>query len=163
MPISLSQIELVAGICELIDKQAPGLTVDVKQYSAIITAANAIVDAFEAPAQPAQAGIGYAAWLQSDDVGASSKCMAQYLLGETPSQINHPHDPADFARCRKLLEAVPELAPRLNEMKAASSVWACLVEGWDELCRLMDEEAPRWREGKGSSPKTYDRMKALGC
>lgn len=89
--------------------------------------------------------------------------MAQFLLGGAPTNIAHPHDPDDFARCRKLLEAVPELAPRLNEMKAASSVWASLVEAWDELCRLMDEEAPEWREGKGSSPKTYARMKALGC
>lgn len=66
-------------------------------------------------------------------------------------------------RCRKLLAAVPEFRPRLGEMASVSPVWAVLVQEWDALCALMDEEAPEWNMGRGSAPKTYNRMKEIGC
>ena len=75
--------------------------------------------------------------------------------------VHYPHDPDDLSRCRKLLEAVPELKPLLPRMAEASPVWAELVSRWDELCALMDAEAPQWRDGQGSAKKTYALMQEL--
>ncbi|MBO1916633.1 hypothetical protein J4727_18635 [Providencia rettgeri] len=68
--------------------------------------------------------MGLAAWLASDDVGASSKYMASVLSGHLCS-TSLPWDGADLGRCIRLLEAVPELASQLHEMKACSASVVC--------------------------------------
>lgn len=111
------------------------------------------------------AGLSPAAkeWLATGQHGISAMTIFRRLTGQGPViREEHPHDPDDFGRCRLLLEQVPELRPRLNEMEF-SPVWTALVACWDELCDLMDEEAPAWRSGKKAAPRTYDRMKSLGC
>jgi len=65
----------------------------------------------------------------------------------------HPHDPSDFNRCVKLLNAVPEYRSRMDEMRAVSPQWDSLVDHWDELEGMLKE----------SAPEIYDRMKELGC
>lgn len=103
-------------------------------------------------------------WLALGRHGVSSKTIFQRLTGLTLTENEcHPRDPADFGRCRLLLEAVPEFLPRLGELSGLSPVWAGLVSGWDDLCALMDSEMPSWREGRGAAPQTYKRMKELGC
>jgi hypothetical protein len=105
-------------------------------------------------------------WLSTGERGISSEAIFSHLTG-----VNvvggwgkcPPSDPSDLVRCRKLLDAVPEFRARLNEMAAVSDTWAALVNEWDSLCDLMDAEAPEWRDGRGSCPRTYERMKALGC
>ena len=91
--------------------------------------------------------------------------MFQHLTGVVALRDgwrgSHPHDPDDLNRCRKLLELVPELRPRIGEMASFSPEWGRLVARWDELCALMDEEAPRWREGVGRTPRTYELMQNL--
>ncbi|MCJ7616533.1 MAG: hypothetical protein MUO43_08360, partial [Desulfobacterales bacterium] len=68
----------------------------------------------------------------------------------------HPHDPSDFNRCVKLLNAVPEYRTRMDEMRAVSPQWDQLVEHWAELEELL-------KESIDSAPELYDRMKELGC
>jgi hypothetical protein len=106
-----------------------------------------------------------AAWLASGERGISSDTMFQHLTGVRALRdgwhASHPHDPDDLGRCRKLLEQVPDLQPRLADMASCSPEWARLVARWTELCTLMDEEAPRWREGVGDAPKTYALMQQL--
>lgn len=109
-------------------------------------------------------------WLARGERGLSSNTLFSKLTGvdtrpqRWSSRENfHPWDPEDLGRCRKLLEACPELKSKLTLMADVSSAWAVLVEAWDELCTMMDEEAPRWREAVGTTPKTYKRMcKLLG-
>lgn len=77
---------------------------------------------------------------------------------------DHPYDPADFRRCRLLLEAVPELQPLLPNMAKESPAWAGLVKAWADICSTMDSETPNWRSPKGErAPLTYQLIKtAIG-
>jgi hypothetical protein len=44
-------------------------------------------------------------------------------------------------------------------MATCSPVWARIVDAWDELCDLMDAEAPEWRRGDCSAPLTCELLK----
>lgn len=92
---------------------------------------------------------GGAEWLACGNRGVSSNTMFGILTGTDvldgwPSC--HPKDAADFWRCRKLLDAVPALAPLLSRMTPVSPQWAALVRSWGDICVAMDLElAPDWR------------------
>lgn len=103
-------------------------------------------------------------WLATGQRGLSSETLFSLATGVDCTDdwgYNHPHDPADLGRCRKLLEFCPELADHLPRVAAAGPEWAALIPRWDELCALMDEESPEWREGRGAAPKTYALMKEI--
>lgn len=102
-------------------------------------------------------------WLFSGNTGLSSECiMATLLCGEKVKNTDlyrasaYPRDPSDFKRCVELLKAVPSFRERLDLMKGVSNKWAVLVEHWDELENLLNEEIKN-----RSAPKTYARMKEL--
>lgn len=113
-------------------------------------------------------GEGACAWVEAARVGRSSNyflfrltgfnAMAWLKSGEVtaPVEVAYPFDPADLRRCRLLLEAEPSLQARLPEMFASHPVWARLVLRWEELCAVMDEESPEWREDQllKPSPRT---------
>ena len=106
-------------------------------------------------------------WLASGKRGISSNTIFTHLTGIDALDgwhRDHPYDPADFRRCRLLLEQVPELVPLFPKMAEVSPQWAALVEQWDVICSTMDEEAPAWREGRGQMcPKTYNLIsRAIG-
>lgn len=112
------------------------------------------------------AGPNLIQWLANGERGISSNTIVTHLTGINAmgqwGRRDHPHDPGDLSRCRLLLEQVPELRmPFVAHMATCSPVWAALTRAWDELCALMDEEAPHWRDGRGSAPKTYRRMSEL--
>lgn len=103
-------------------------------------------------------------WLASGERGISSNTMFTRLTGVNAIRRDsrgYPHDPDDLRRCRLLLEQVPELRDRVSEMAEESPEWARLVARWDEVCALMDEETPKWRDREGTASRTYDRMKEL--
>lgn len=103
-------------------------------------------------------------WLATGRHGVSSLTIFKQLSGKpVTDHEHHPSDPSDLGRCRRLLDQVPEYRSRLGEMAGLSPVWEKLVASWDELCALMDSEAPHWRDGEGVAKETYARMKALGC
>jgi hypothetical protein len=100
-------------------------------------------------------------WLANGERGISSNTMVTHLTGINAvgdSSPSHPRDPADLRRCRLLMERVPEIAERFPRMASHSLEWAALVARWDALCRMMDEEAPKWRDGTGSASHTYALM-----
>lgn len=100
-------------------------------------------------------------WLANGERGNSSEAIFARLTGLPIGGsrcTSHPLDPADLRRCRLLLEAVPAFRARLEEVADVSPVWAALVARWDEVCSLMDEEAPDWRDGSGGAPRTYALM-----
>ena len=107
------------------------------------------------------------AWLASGERGTSSNTIFTHLSGIDAVGRwggSHPLDPDDFRRCRLLLGIVPEFQARIGELRKISPVWDRLVSNWADLCDLMDQEFPTWREGgRGSCPKTYERMQELGC
>ena len=71
------------------------------------------------------------------------------------AQVLAPHDPDDFGRCHRLLQAFPEWRSRLDEMRAHPG-WGPLVDAWSELEALYAEEIQ-----SGKAPKLYARMCAL--
>lgn len=106
-------------------------------------------------------------WLATGARGSSSNALVAFLA-DMPNEVDafdrkaHPLDPDDLNRCRKLLEQVPSLQTPFRERAGKiSAVWGLLVPAWDELCSMMDAEAPEWREGRGSAPKTFKRMDEL--
>lgn len=102
-----------------------------------------------------------AAWLNGVDRGRSSNTIAHVLWpltdalgGEAPGV---PHDPGDFGRCVRLLDAVPELRTRLPQLGRTLPEWAPFVNAWAELEALYREEAPT-----GTCPRLFARLHALG-
>lgn len=103
-------------------------------------------------------------WLATGQRGISSNAIFQHLTGVPATRdgwLDHPHDPADFDRCLKLLRAVPELRERLPHMASLSRGWAALVAHWDEIERShLDEVGLGWAKAR-SAPKTYDLMRKV--
>jgi hypothetical protein len=97
-------------------------------------------------------------WLTGNDTGLSSRFMARTIMGgaQERDEPDHPWDPADFGRCHRLLEAVPELRKYLSLLRDKSAVWDRLIEHWDEMTALYLVEAP-----KGTAPMLYELMQSL--
>lgn len=102
-------------------------------------------------------------WLASGERGASSNTLFSVLTGVSADNGHtaYPYDPSDLARCRLLLEACPELLPNLPMTRSVCPEWSALVDRWEELCAMMDQETPQWREKIGRAKQTYQTMKAI--
>jgi hypothetical protein len=152
MKQNVAQITLMTGFMSFIKNEYPELDLNCRQYNAIIKAATTLADELNTPNESAKANMGLVAWLKSDDVGSSSKFLAFKLSG-SPLAIcdnRHPRDPADFQRCRDMLDAVPELKSKLGDIASVSIVWAGLVEDWDLICQMIDA---------GSSREAFDLIR----
>lgn len=106
---------------------------------------------------------GATEWLARGERGLSSNAIFEHLTGLPcngsgwgPPSRNIPHDPADVRRCRQLLDAVPEFKLRFAEMAQCGPQWAKLVEHWERICALIDEE-----RHTGHATKAYDLMQEL--
>jgi len=99
-------------------------------------------------------------WLMNGERGSSSNAMVAHIMG-MGGTADHPYDPDDLRRCRLLVEQVQVIEICLPSMASCSPVWARIVAHWDELCSLMDAEAPDWRSRRGSAPKTYALLQKL--
>jgi len=108
-------------------------------------------------------------WLASGERGISSEAIVSQLTGREIGRwrpgSDHPWDPDDFRRCELLLRAYPLARLVFPElMPSRSPVWAAMVERWDELVALIEEEAPgaftRRPHGQ-SAPQAYALMKEL--
>lgn len=101
-------------------------------------------------------------WLMHGEHGLSSKAMFNHLTRATYTNLSnseiHPCDPSDFRRCYLLLKAVPQYKPRLKELKALSPVWSNLVDNWEKLTELLEEQMETKKDNG-----MYDLMKTLGC
>lgn len=97
-----------------------------------------------------------AEWLVSGDTGQSSITILAWMNGARSGHIYYPLDPDDLGRCIRLINLVPEYREQLPDMAKASPEWEALVNHWDELEALYNEELPSRR-----APKCYARMRAL--
>lgn len=105
-------------------------------------------------------------WLASGERGISSEAIVSHLTGEEVgrwSGPDHPRDPSDFRRCEVLLRNYPLARRAFPAMKSRSAVWARLVDAWDELVALGEEEVPGIFDGPahGRAPRMYARMREL--
>jgi hypothetical protein len=80
-------------------------------------------------------------WYEYGERGSSSESIYRVMM-ELGSGLGaaHPLDPSDFHRCYKLLQCVPEWRGRMTEMKAVSKQWSTLIDNWDKLTELLQEQ-----------------------
>ena len=98
-------------------------------------------------------------WLYGCDTGNSSLAMAHAIFGTPLPQSNYPdrpHDPEDFGRCVRFLDAVPGARERLNAVSVAYPAWRPIVRKWAALEALYREEAP-----VGEFRRLYVRLQEL--
>jgi len=100
-------------------------------------------------------------WFLGTETGLSSRTIFGVLSTRWNCRINRnesrtPSDPDDFGRCYRLLQRIPEWRVRLGEVSALYPEWQPLVDHWDELTKLWEEESPT-----GACPKLYTLMKEL--
>lgn len=100
-------------------------------------------------------------WLMGSDRGISSETILSVMM-DVPMAGRYgpdiPHDPSDFGRCYRLLKHFPEWRDRLPEVAEKYPAWRPLVEEWDALTALYEEEIKR---PDGRAPELYRRMKEL--
>lgn len=103
-------------------------------------------------------------WLRTGEHGTSSIFVFQTATGyrmRDCRQGAYPRDPSDLWRCRALLGTSAVVRAGFAKLAHEGPVWRALVQRWDELCALMDEEAPDRKAGKGSAPNTYALLKEI--
>jgi hypothetical protein len=110
-------------------------------------------------------------WVSGADTGLSRKCIWHAMTG-VPYQDrdwacgSYPVDPDDFGRCYRLLVRFPQWRQRLSEVgRAHPKVWPQLVEAWDELTRLYEEEVgvgwDRSAHYGKRAPRLYARIREI--
>lgn len=106
-------------------------------------------------------------WLAYGEHVPSSKQIFSRITGISVGglfETNIPLTTRDFISCRKMLEACPEIAAHLDEMREVSPVWDLLIENWGDLCRALDEDFPEWRiHNAGAAPRTAQALKFIAA
>lgn len=101
-------------------------------------------------------------WLLTGEVGLSSKAMACAMFGDG-SLKHYPHDPDDFNRCLKFLNAIEGSRTQMYKLSYLSDEWKMLVKRWDEIEQcFLNEVGIDWGKGKSlKAEKTYRLMKEI--
>lgn len=99
-------------------------------------------------------------WLATGERGTSSETIFEVITGKKITKYgkSHPYDPDDFRRCYLLLKAVPEWKNKLHLLKSESKTWANLVDNWDKLTEMLEEQL-KTKKANGM----YEFMENLGC
>lgn len=79
-------------------------------------------------------------WYTKCERGTSSENIFFRMTGRKTEDVAHPHDLSDFRRCYLLLKVIPEYRTRISEMKDVSPIWSALVDNWDKLTELFEEQ-----------------------
>lgn len=98
-------------------------------------------------------------WMLAGDTGISSETILHVMEGTPPPmRVDVPHDPSDFGRCHRLLEAFPTYRARLQEVAEKYPAWVGLVREWDALTEMY---CAARNTGAKSAPDLYERMREL--
>ena len=99
-------------------------------------------------------------WIRNGEHGMSSKNLFSCLSGKSirGASTMEPADPDDFRRCYLMLKQVPALKPMLHKARSMSPVWAKIVDNWDKLSEMLEEQM-KTNKANGM----YEFMKELGC
>jgi hypothetical protein len=163
-----TQIGLVCAILGYLAKTDDCANANTRQQNAVIAAANEIMRELGSPHRPATPGMGLPAWRVCDDRGMSSNYLAAVLDGvatrwvySVPHEVNFPHDPSDFGRCVRMLDACPgfrELLPAAMADPRHGPAWNALASEWADLEAMYAAALP-----SGDAQALWDAMKACGC
>jgi hypothetical protein len=105
-------------------------------------------------------------WFANGETGVSSEAIA-YKMVDIAGKLaarTHPRDPDDFKRCLKLLRRIPEIRPRLREMREVSPHWKALVDHWEKVEDSFMAEVGEWLTNEHSAKrasKTYKLMQEI--
>lgn len=96
-----------------------------------------------------------------DDYGISSITILAATQDIKLTDASVPHDPSDFVRCYKMLNALGCADARdrkivLLEVARKYSEWVAFVDAWEELNSLYEEE----RKFE-SAPKLFEAIKKV--
>lgn len=85
-------------------------------------------------------------WITNCDTGISSKTMWAALKGikvdPTDSRFGYPHDGRDFGRCYELVKECKITNQQLNKIKDTFKWLAPIIDNWQELCNIYEQEGP---------------------
>jgi len=101
-------------------------------------------------------------WLSHGERGLSSMVIFENLSGRGAidgKKFNdqaHPSDPDDFRRCYALLKLIPEWKNSLYKLKTISTAWLNLVDNWDKLTELMEDQLKT-----GKTNEMFELMESL--
>lgn len=98
-------------------------------------------------------------WLINGDTGISSKTMAAIALGATKSDkhsVDAPYDEADFGRCYRLVQKVPEIREHFPRIGKKVKIFAGILREWDVLVRIYERDKP-----KGESRELHELIRGL--
>jgi len=101
-------------------------------------------------------------WIVKGEVGVSSKTMWSAIKGVVKGNermgwdFDTPSDPDDFRRCYLFFQQCKLTKEDLQTVANVFKWYKPLIDAWDELVNLYEEESP-----KRSCPKLYARMKQL--
>ena len=136
-------------------------------YPIAVTIYGAMIDAFEKvhknckqtwkeaePDLSQSIGTRLQIWLKDGEHGSSADTMFSVMafgsrvqitgissVLKTEGEYSHPFDADDLKRCIKFLQWVPEWKKdRLFMMKSVSKVWSNLVENWDKMTEMYEQE-----------------------
>ena len=154
----MNQINLIAAISKEITRQ--GIKeVTARQYNAVINAANDIIKEMERKPVYSSPNMGFSAWVNSDDVGQSSKFMAYVLNSYDAPPLAEPHDSDDFGRCYRMLRAIGHRTEGryLSEMIGLSRYWDLLIRNWDELSSTYESDIAK--KTKNSCGTLLDKLR----
>lgn len=100
-----------------------------------------------------------AAWMDGRDTGVSSATICE-VLGDVVSRYaphyDVPHDPADFGRCHRLLEAFPPWRKRLTRVSKRFAAWVPFVREWEQLTALYQRDL-----SSGRSTELFQQIQRL--
>jgi len=139
-PFKPSQPSLVSAIFSELSEQCPNSAADVALMNKVIEAANMICAECERERVYADKPMTPTEWLESDDVGASSKYMLCVLaeIGFPAHAGPTPRDAADLGRCIRMLKSCG-LEGQVKKIAEASSEWKRIAENWPALVTWYDE------------------------
>lgn len=101
------------------------------------------------------------ALIAAGKTGLSSQALAFNLLSLNTTKTDHPHNPADFNRCLRMIYAVPAVKSNLQSMSKVSAYWEALVEHWDQIEQCFLDEAGFEYTKSTKAPKTYKLMRSV--
>lgn len=82
-------------------------------------------------------------WIASHHVGISSKTMWSALMNVPCDRDDYPYDADDFSRCYDLYKFAELTKENLQAVVVAYPYYAPIVERWDELCVLYEQQKYR--------------------
>ena len=138
---NVNQIALISAISNELTNQNPELPFETSLYNKIIEATNIIIEECNRERVYSKSGMKPDEWLNSDDIGLSSKYMLTVLanIGYPSPNGDTPSDADDLGRCIRMVEAC-DLESEMHLLLDMGESWKIIAENWDELKSLYKNE-----------------------